>query len=133
MFCTALFFFASIDIAKAAGGGGACNPNGNLLVFANYDGGELNINIDVNIPNLKIGVVSYENATINISGAFAGNVTEVIYAGFQGTNNNCGPIIPATTINGIAPANYSILTYPPVPLLIPMAGQEVLYVPILAI
>ena len=100
----------------AAGGGGICNPNGNLLVFANYDGGELNINIDVNIPNLKIGIVSYEAARINISGAFSNNVTEVIYAGFQGINNTCGPNIPTTTITGIAPANYSILTYPPVTL-----------------
>lgn len=100
----------------AGGGGGICNPNGNLLVFANYDGGELNINIDVNIPNLKIGIVSYEAARINISGAFSNNVTEVIYAGFQGTNNTCGPNIPTTTITGIAPANYSILTYPAVTL-----------------
>jgi gliding motility-associated-like protein len=91
-----------------------CNPNGNLIIFSNYDGGQLNINVDVNIPNLKIGIVSYESAEIVISGAFASNVTEVIYAGIQGANNNCGPSIPATTITGVPIANYSILTAPPV-------------------
>jgi len=91
-----------------------CNPNGNLIIFSNYDGGQLNINVDVNIPNLKIGIVSYESAEIVISGAFAGNVTEVIYAGIQGTNNNCGPSIPSTTISGIPVSNYTILTAPPV-------------------
>jgi gliding motility-associated-like protein len=91
-----------------------CNPNGNLIIFSNYDGGQLNINVDVNIPNLKIGIVSYESAEIVISGAFAGNVTEVIYAGIQGANNNCGPNIPNTTISGIPASNYSILTAPPV-------------------
>jgi gliding motility-associated-like protein len=91
-----------------------CNPNGNLIIFSNYDGGQLNINVDVNIPNLKIGIVSYESAEVVISGAFAGNVTEVIYAGVQGTNNNCGPSIPNTTITGVPISNYSILTAPPV-------------------
>ncbi|HRG58249.1 MAG TPA: gliding motility-associated C-terminal domain-containing protein [Bacteroidia bacterium] len=91
-----------------------CNPSGNLIIFSNYDGGQLNINIDVNIPNLKIGIVSYESAEIQITGAFASNVTEVIYAGIQGTNNNCGPNIPATSITGVPVSNYSILTAPPV-------------------
>ncbi len=29
-----------------------------MLFFTNYDGGILNINVDVNIPNLKIGIVN---------------------------------------------------------------------------
>ncbi|MEY3153196.1 MAG: hypothetical protein RLZZ333_1793, partial [Bacteroidota bacterium] len=36
--------------------GNFCNPNGNLFVFSNYDGGILTINVDQNIPNLKIGM-----------------------------------------------------------------------------
>lgn len=91
-----------------------CNPNGNLIIFSNYDGGQLNINVDVNIPNLKIGIVSYESVEIVISGAFASNVTEVLYAGVQGSNNNCGISIPNTTITGVPLSNYSILTAPPV-------------------
>jgi gliding motility-associated-like protein len=91
-----------------------CNPNGDLIIFSNYDGGQLNINVDVNIPNLKIGVVSYESVEVVISGAFAANVTELLYAGVQGTNNNCGPNIPNTTVAGIPFSNYTILTAPPV-------------------
>src|SRR4028119_441741 len=78
-----------------------CNSSGNLIIFSNYDGGTLNINVDVNIPNLKIGVVSYEAVAINISGTFAGNVTGVRYAGYNNTpNNNCTPNITTTTITG---------------------------------
>ncbi len=93
-----------------------CNPAGNLIIFSNYDGGVLNINVDANIPNLKIGIVSYESATINLSGAFVNNVDAVVYAGFQATNAHCGQLIPATTVNGApAQATVSILTMPPSP------------------
>lgn len=107
------FWFISLFLTHQSNAQ-TCNPNGNLIVFSNYDGGQLNINVDVNIPNLKFGIVSYESVQINISGAFAGNVSQVIYAGVQGTNNNCGPNIPNTTISGIPASNYSILTIPPV-------------------
>ena len=66
----------------------ACSPTGNLLIFSNYDGGELNINIDQNIPNLKIGVCTYEPVRITISGPFASNVSQVLYAGFNSVQNN---------------------------------------------
>jgi hypothetical protein len=26
-----------------------CDPNGNVIIFTNYDGGELNINVDQNM------------------------------------------------------------------------------------
>ena len=55
-----------------------CDPNGNWLLFANYDGGNLNIVVDQNIPNLKIGICTYEPVEVNISGPFAGNVAENI-------------------------------------------------------
>jgi gliding motility-associated-like protein len=92
-----------------------CNPNGNLILFTNYDGGELNIHVDVNIPNLKIGICSFEPVTVNITGAFSSNVTQVLYAGFNPTqgNNNCGFGILNTTINGVPASNYTILTQPP--------------------
>ena len=109
-FIFVLTYLYNINLSEAQ----ICNPSGNLIIFSNYDGGQLNINIDVNIPNLKIGIVSYESAEIQITGAFAANVTEVIYAGVQGTNNNCGPNIPATSISGVPVSNYSIFTAPPV-------------------
>ena len=49
-----------------------CNPAGNVIVFSNYDGskettlGRLNIVVDVNIPNLKIGICSYEYDLLSI-------------------------------------------------------------------
>lgn len=95
-----------------------CNPAGNLIIYTNYDGGHLSINVDANIPNLKIGIVSYEPVTVLLGGAYVNNVTEVAYAGYNGTNGtNCGAAIPATTITG-APSGVTptITSYPPSPL-----------------
>jgi hypothetical protein len=89
-----------------------CNINGNVVIYTNYDGGVININCDANIPNLKIGITTYENAEINITGPFAANVTEVLYAGYQGDNDNCGSGVTETTINGVGPGIATILFAP---------------------
>ena len=103
-----------------------CNPAGNVVIFSNYDGsketvaGRLNINVDVNIPNLKIGICSYERVTVNIAGAFAGNVTKVIYAGYNGSTN-CNCYWPATppgcnvtsVITGVPAGIITYSTMPP--------------------
>ena len=92
-----------------------CDINGNLVVYSNYDGGILNINCDVNIPNLKIGVCTYEPVQVNISGPFASNVTQVLYSGFNSNQGNvhCGTITPSTTtINGVSSNISQILTMP---------------------
>lgn len=87
--------------------------NGNIVVFANYDGGVLNINVDQNIPNLKIGVVTYEPVTINLSGAYVGNVTEVRYAGYVSTSNHhCSNSPSTTTITGV-PSNITSINFLP--------------------
>lgn len=91
-----------------------CNPTGNIVVYSNYDGGIININCDVNIPNLKIGICTYEAVEINITGAYVGNVTEVLYAGYIGTNDNCGVGVTSTSINGVSPAITDVLFAPPV-------------------
>lgn len=78
-----------------------CNAAGNLMLFTNYDGGTLTINVDQNIPGLKIGVCSYEGTKIVLTGAFAANVTAVSYAGYNGNNSLCGTVIN-TSINGAA-------------------------------
>jgi hypothetical protein len=84
-------------ITTGGGGGGG----GNLVIFANYDGGVLNINCDQNIPNLKIGICTYEPTTINLTGPFVGNVTEVRYAGYVSTSNHhCSNSPTTTTIVG---------------------------------
>lgn len=91
-----------------------CFPEGNVIVYSNYDGGYLNIDVDENIPDLKIGITTYEKCEVTISGQYAGNVTEVIYAGFNGNNDHCNPTLPTTSINGVPAAITSILLYPPV-------------------
>ena len=90
-----------------------CNANGNVVIFSNYDGGTLNINVDVNIPNLKIGVVSYEAVAITLSGTYASNVVEVNYSGYNNSpNTNCAPSIATTSITGEGGAVTNIETIP---------------------
>lgn len=91
-----------------------CNTSGNIVLFTNYDGGVLNINVNANIPNLKIGVVSYEAVQINLSGTFVGNVTEVRYAGYNSGNNNCGSSsISTTSINGVGSTIPTSISFAP--------------------
>ncbi|TAE60917.1 MAG: hypothetical protein EAZ89_01050, partial [Bacteroidetes bacterium] len=79
------------------------------MVFSNYEGGVLNINVDQNIPNLKLGICTYEAVEINVSGPFAGNVTGVIYAGFNSPGNtNCGATIPTTVLNGVPASLFTL-------------------------
>lgn len=101
-----------------------CNNAGNLIVFSNYDGSRatttarLNIVIDQNIPNIKIGICSYERVTVNITGAFVGNVTAVRYAGFNAMGNcNCGVTAGCantTVITGVPAGIITYSVYPPV-------------------
>ncbi|MEM9052654.1 MAG: gliding motility-associated C-terminal domain-containing protein [Bacteroidota bacterium] len=72
-----------------------CSPQGNIAIFSNYDGGELIIDVNQDIPNLKIGISSYEPTEVTFTGAFVGNITEIHYAGYQPFtpgNNNCGTV-----------------------------------------
>lgn len=97
----ALFFLCFFTCAIRAQN--FCDPQGNVVIYSNYDGGTLNINVDQNIPNLKIGIVSYEPVHITISGTYAANVTEVRFAGYMPSgNNHCGLGNSAvTTISGV--------------------------------
>jgi len=90
-----------------------CNSSGNVIVYANYDGGQLTINVDEDIPNLKIGVCSYEACSVVITGAFASNVSEVLYAGFEGDNDHCGLGIVESTITAPAGVQTNVLFAPP--------------------
>jgi gliding motility-associated-like protein len=87
-----------------------CNNNGNLIVYSNYDGGILTINVDQNIPNLKIGICTYEPIQVTFTGPFVGNITEVIYAGMNSNqnNNNCGQGNFTTSITGVPSSIVSI-------------------------
>jgi hypothetical protein len=107
-------FIASFFISATLSAQAVCNANGNVIIYSNYDGGPLTINVDQNIPNLKIGIVSYEFARINITGPYAANVTEVRWAGYNGTNNHCSLSTPyATSITGVANSVDTIIVMPP--------------------
>lgn len=105
-----------------------CNAAGNVVIYSNYDGsretvaGRLNIVADANIPNLRIGICSYERVTVNITGPFVGNVTAVRYAGFNAIGNcNCyWPSTPpgcavTSTITGVPVGIISYCVYPAAP------------------
>ncbi|MFN3876473.1 MAG: hypothetical protein ACK4L7_11245 [Flavobacteriales bacterium] len=91
-----------------------CYPQARLVLFSNYDGGRLTINVDEDIPDLHIGVVSYEFARIAITGPYAGNVAAVHYAGFNGDNDNCNSGGELTTaVLGVPASIVSINVEPP--------------------
>ena len=92
-----------------------CSPQGNVALFSNYDGGALTIRVDQDIPDLHIGIVSYEYATITITGPYTGNVAAVHYAGYNGTNDHCdqGSLVFSTTISGVPSSAAEIELYPP--------------------
>lgn len=84
---------------------GICDPSGNIIIFSNYDGGTLNLEIDEDIPNLRIGICSYESVTVNISGDYSENVEEVVYAGYDADD--------VSAVTGVPPAIVEILVIPP--------------------
>lgn len=92
-----------------------CSPQGNVALFSNYDGGALTIRVDQDIPDLHIGIVSYEYANITITGPYAGNVAAVHYAGYNGTNDHCGQgsLVFTTIITGVPSSVAQIELYPP--------------------
>lgn len=93
--------------------GTICTPQANVAIYSNYDGGALSINVDQNIPDLHIGVVSYEFSRITLLGPFAGNVTAIWYVGYDADNNHCSLPLPHTTsISGAPVGTDSIILYP---------------------
>ncbi len=109
-----VFFFSILLHTQVLHAQNFCYPEGNVIIYSNYDGGFLNINVDEDIPNLKIGITTYEKCEVTISGLYASNVTEIIYAGYNGNNDHCNPTPPTTSITGAPNATTSIVLYPPV-------------------
>ncbi|HRO98762.1 MAG TPA: hypothetical protein PLN54_04955, partial [Flavobacteriales bacterium] len=64
-----------------------CDATGNMLIYSNYEGGYLTINVDQNIPDLKVGITTYEAVQVDFVGPFVGNITQVVYAGYGDVNN----------------------------------------------
>ncbi len=72
-------------------------PATNLIVIGNYQGGTFAINVDKHLPNLGIGLVSYQSMNVTIGGAFANDVVAVAHAGYQA----------GTTVSGVAPGVFT--------------------------
>lgn len=90
-----------------------CNNNGNVIIYSNYDGGDLKINVDQNIPNIKIGICSYEAVKVEVTGTYSANVTEILYAGYNNSpNQNCSPSISTTTFV-VAPTTSTSILFAP--------------------
>ncbi|CAN5137378.1 hypothetical protein BH09BAC5_BH09BAC5_15890 [soil metagenome] len=110
---TTTLFISLFCISQLFAQTSVCDTTGNIIIYSNYDGGVLNINVDQNIPNLKIGICTYEPVTINITGTYVANVTEVRYAGYVSTNNfHCSNSPSTTTITGV-PANITSVNFLP--------------------
>jgi gliding motility-associated-like protein len=77
-----------------------CNIDGNVIVYSNYGGGIINIDIDQNIPNLKVGICTYDAVEVNFIGLYVGNITEVIYAGYN-SSGSCVAGVDSTIISGV--------------------------------
>ena len=92
-----------------------CDPQGNVAIFSNYDGGALTINVHQDIPDLHIGIVSYEFAVISITGPYASNVVAVQWAGYNGNNDHCGTgaITQSTVIGGVTSGISDVVVMPP--------------------
>ncbi|MBP7514989.1 MAG: T9SS type A sorting domain-containing protein [Flavobacteriales bacterium] len=106
---TILFSFATLAQ------GTFCDPQGNVAIFSNYDGGALTINVDQDIPDLHIGIVSYEFAVISITGPYVSNVVAVQWAGYNGNNDHCGTgaITQSTVIGGVTSGISDVVVMPP--------------------
>ena len=106
--------FSLLMARQVTAQGVVCDPTGQFVIFSNYDGGRLTINIDEDIPVLHIGVVSYDYARIVLTGPFVANVAAVAYVGYDGDNDHCSTGSPmTTTITGVPSSAASIVLYPP--------------------
>ncbi|MGB6035643.1 MAG: hypothetical protein WBG42_05200, partial [Cryomorphaceae bacterium] len=109
-----VLYIAAIICICSDGFSQVCSTSGNVAIFSNYEGGDLVIDVNQNIPNLKIGIAAYEPTEVTFTGAFVGNISEVVYAGYQpgqAGNNPCGGN-PIATVNNPPNATAVILNSP---------------------
>lgn len=105
--------FSALILSATVTAQSFCDPQGNVVIYSNYDGGALTINVDQNIPNLKIGILSYEFAGITITGTYASNVTEVRWVGYNGQNNHCNLNPPyLSSISGVPDPIDTLINFP---------------------
>lgn len=110
-----LFVLALSAAGTACSQVGSCDPSGNQVLFTNYDGGVLIIDVDVDVPNVRIGVVAFNAVRIEVTGEYADNVVQVAYAGVNAdAGDYCGDgPVSTTTVTGVPPNDVSIAVAPP--------------------
>jgi len=89
------------------GVGNTCSRVDNLALYTNRYGGTYTIDVNSNIPNLGIGIVSYEAATVAITGTYKDNVVAVLTAGTNLARTVTG--VPAAIVTH---EDYPSATYP---------------------
>jgi gliding motility-associated-like protein len=100
-----LFFLLFSLYAKAQD---ICHTDGNVIIYSNYEGGHLTIDVDEDIPDLKVGICTYHAAEVTFTGTYVSNITEVIYAGFDAVADGCGATIDETVFIGVDPSIVTI-------------------------
>lgn len=74
-----------------------CNEDGNILVYSNFEGGIMDIVVDKDIQDLKIGINSYYNVDVRISGPYSKNVVAV-YTTSSGRKGSCNGVSKSTVM-----------------------------------
>lgn len=110
-----IFLITSLASGTASSQVETCDPAGNRVLFTNYDGGVLTIDVDVDVPDLRIGVVAYNAVRIVVTGAYAANVAQVAYAGVNAdAGDYCGDgPVSTTAVTGVSPGDVSVSVAPP--------------------
>jgi hypothetical protein len=75
-------------------------PAANVIVLGNYQGGTFTINVDKHLPDLGIGLVSYDPMVVTITGTYASDVVQLVHAGYD----------PGSTVTG-APSGVTLADF----------------------
>ncbi|MFN0274137.1 MAG: gliding motility-associated C-terminal domain-containing protein [Chitinophagales bacterium] len=99
LICILFLLFSCIVFAQDI-----CHIDGNVIIYSNYEGGHITIDVDVDIPDLKVGICTYHAVEITFTGAYVSNITKVIFAGFDQVADGCGATIDETVFIGVDPS-----------------------------
>jgi gliding motility-associated-like protein len=91
-----LLIFASLKSTSQV-----CDPNGNVFIITGFSSDIVQLNIDVPVPNLKIGICTYNAIKVIITGPFVDQIGAIVYAGAGVPNGGaCGISVDSVEIIG---------------------------------
>lgn len=99
-----LFFISLLFLLQKLSAQDICHTDGNVIIYSNYEGGHITIDVDVDIPDLKVGICTYHAAEVTFTGTYVSNITQVIFAGFDEVADACGATIDETVFIGVDPS-----------------------------